>query len=799
MFTPWITDDPQEIFAVQGNLTPGQANEVRLYVGPSDTGPWSLYCSDTTIGPGDGFWTCDTVVGTLLPGDNYLTATGRNDIGEESIPAPGAEILITLVASPEITSPPSGFVTNDPLIAFSGTSDPLLAGGIANLRDSVTTDIICTSPIDVAGDWSCTPAIPLPNGQNEQFVEVSPGFSLLSIDTVLWIDTTPPVEADILSPTGPFDGFVYHATTTDTTPVISGVAEPGATINLYQDFAIASCGGGPPIVSGVGTWSCTITTPLTVGQFYEFGTTTVDAAGNISTMGTPDTQILLEILPAPPPPPPPAPPPPAAAPALVWMLDFIAPTGDVRPGETVTVSGTLSGTGVLSGVVIVVELHSDPVVFGRTIAAPDGGFTITATVPDSVEPGDHEWVVTAAPSGEAPVTKRSAVTVLALPEPEPEPGAEDEKTADGPTAAPDAGGSPGASADRADPAGMNVLSGALPTIADVFANPIALGIAGASALILMAFVVFPAELLNNTLASRYGALFGRLFGGAGKGRRPWMERLREWFSRSRLPSALGIIGVASLIFCFADPDFGLDLASLRLFVACFLALVVVCVVAAVIARRYLDVRWRLRSILEVQPLGLILGIIGIIVTRLLDFSPGIMIGLVVGLALAGSVEGRDHARAVATFSTAVLGISVLAWVGYSVLLGMLGGAPSGFVDALALDTLAAIPAEGLGALLVGLLPLRGLDGAEVWSHSKLGWAALYGISLTAFWLIIVADDGNWGELGSSVAGWGTVLIVFALVAVGVYLYFRWSDRRAELREAQQSAAAESRGLYPPIG
>ncbi|MBX3094681.1 MAG: hypothetical protein KF680_09150 [Cryobacterium sp.] len=807
MFTPWYTDDPQENFGVQGNLIDGQGTtRIDLYVtqDPLDPLSWVPYCSDSPIVSPVTVWFCDPPTSTLSPGVNYLAATATNIDGES---LRGNIIEITLVDTPTITSPAPGTLTNDDTPDWVGTADPVLVGGFVDVRETLGGTVLCTGAVDAVGDWSCTTAPALADASYDVFVDVTPGWQLLSAEQTITIDTTPPAEADILSPppTGPPVGFVYPAETNSLTPVISGTSEPGATINLYQDFVIASCAGGPPVADGAGNWSCTITTPLTVGQFYQFGTTTVDAAGNISTMGTPDTQILLEILPPPPAPPAPPPPPtapPAAVPAPTWTLDFTVSKREVRPGDVVTVSGS----GVPAGATVVVELHSTPVEFGRALAAPDGGFSVTSTVPDSVEPGDHEWVVTATPAGEAPVSKRAGVTVLPLPEAEPEPEleVEVEEPAVDPGAAPGAGGAGGASADRTEPAGANVLTGALPTIADVFADPVALGIAGASALILMAFVVFPAELLNNTLASRYGTLFGGLLGGAGRGRGRWVERIREWFARSPLPGAVAIIAAASLIFCFADPGFGLDLASLRLFLACFLALVVVSIVATFVAGRFLSIRWRLRSILEVQPLGLVLAVAGIIVTRLLDFAPGIIIGLVVGLALMGrfdgqDADGRDQARAVATFSTTVLALSVLSWVGYSILLGALGGAPTGFVDALALDTLAAIPAEGLGALLVGLLPLRGLDGAEVWAHSKLGWAVLYGVSLTAFWLIIVADDGNWGEMGGSVVTWGVVLAAFAVIAVGVYLYFRWSDRRAEVRDAQDAAAAESRDQYPPIG
>ena len=72
------------------------------------------------------------------------------------------------------------------------------------------------------------------------------------------------------------------------------------------------------------------------------------------------------------------------------VLGTVSVTGDVVAGGTVTVTGT-GFAGDVSG--FEVEIHSDPIVLASVATDAEGGFALEATVPDTLEPGDHSIVV----------------------------------------------------------------------------------------------------------------------------------------------------------------------------------------------------------------------------------------------------------------------------------------------------------------------------------------------------------------------------------------------------------------------
>jgi hypothetical protein len=72
------------------------------------------------------------------------------------------------------------------------------------------------------------------------------------------------------------------------------------------------------------------------------------------------------------------------------VLGTVSVTGDVVAGGTVTVTGA-GFAGDVSG--FGVEIHSDPIVLASVATDAEGGFALEATVPDTLEPGDHSIVV----------------------------------------------------------------------------------------------------------------------------------------------------------------------------------------------------------------------------------------------------------------------------------------------------------------------------------------------------------------------------------------------------------------------
>lgn len=747
-FAPWTTS--QSTRDVQGNKD-ADIDYIQVYVA-TNGGPSLPYCQATGV-LGATIWFCDPPFGTLGVGTNELTAIGSNEADEFSADGPPA--TIERVAAPTIGAPADGAFTNDSTPTFSGTADP--SGTTATIYDSIAFSPICTGPI-AGGTYTCTPGA-LPDGSYQYFMYASPGDAVSSASRTFTIDTVAPAGPVI---TGP------GTTTTSTHPVITGTAEPFATVVVYRDGMPAACQEGTVTANSAGAWSCTSSAPLGVGNTFAFGALQVDRAGNPSTTGVPPTQLGLTVVP------------PAAAPAagplprvfLPWTFQFSAAGAAFEPGDTTR----LTGSGLPAGAIVEIEFHSTPVKVGATTVADDGTFDALVTIPQNAEPGAHRFVVHVTPTEGLPSVQEQAVTVVlptrALDTP-------------GEAATTHAAESSTGGADRGDPAAPSGLTGSIQTLGSVLANPVIIGTAALSGLALLLLVAFPAELLNSTISEQYQRFSRRV------PKLTALERFTNWLERMPWLGALLITVLAAVIFGFADPGFGFDVTSLRVVLACAIALFIVGYLASAISGVIIRGRWHLATTLELKPLGLVLTVVGVLASRLLDFSPGFLIGLLLGIGIIGRTTAAERAKTTLVQAGVVFALAMLGWVGYSILLA--GGEPDTFASALVVDTLVAVTTEGLTALFIGLLPFRLLDGSAIFEHSKLAWAASYTVAAAAFVLIVIPSA--WGQLDGSLWTWIVVLGGFAIIAVGLYAYFRFvaptpeerDEEPADLSDLQHSA------------
>lgn len=314
----------------------------------------------------------------------------------------------------------------------------------------------------------------------------------------------------------------------------------------------------------------------------------------------------------------------------------------------------------------------------------------------------------------------------------------------------------------------NLLTKSLATLRGFRAQPelVAFGVLGALAVMLL--VLFPVELLNSTLLARYDVLFGWL----GRLTPPAVVGLGNRVQARPIIGGITVSVVAAGLFSLNDPEFGFTAASARLFLACLIALFVIGYLASAVTALALRQRWHLATAIQLRPFALLLAALGVAASRLLDFSPGFMVGLVFGLAVTSAGSERDRARAVLVRAGVVLAFGVAAWFGYNALLESGAEESLTFVGPLATETLAAITTEGITALVVGLLPFRLLEGAEVFHESRRLWAASYFVVLVAFSVLVVSSEHNWRVLGDTVGSWLTTLVVFCVVCVAAYLVLR---------------------------
>lgn len=168
-------------------------------------------------------------------------------------------------AAPVIGSPTTGSVTTDNTPTISGTAE---ASSTLNLF--ANGNPIGTTTTNGAGNWTITLSTPLADGTYALTATASDGVgntSVASTSVALTIDTTAPAAPTI---TNPADGDA----TTDTTPLIEGTTEPGATVTVYVDGSPV----GTAVADGNGDWSFTPSPALAEGQ-YEISASATDTAG----------------------------------------------------------------------------------------------------------------------------------------------------------------------------------------------------------------------------------------------------------------------------------------------------------------------------------------------------------------------------------------------------------------------------------------------------------------------------------------------------------------------------------------
>lgn len=460
-----------------------------------------------------------------------------------------------------------------------------------------------------------------------------------------------------------------------------------------------------------------------------------------------------------------------------WTLSITDASGrnldasGLQPGQSIVVRGA----GLPPGAGAAVELHSDPVALGQALAGADGAFALNATIPQDAAPGEHTVVVAASAPGFESSTLSRPVTIVAAPAPaEPEPAKILAKP--DPSARPvsSQGSAPGSSGSGWDE--PTVLGTSMRTLEELRLDPIALAISGGLIAGVLLMIAMPSVLLESTLKENYDRMFRWL---APLRRATERIRKRLWGSPvARWITAIALMLASSFITGFADPGFGLDPASFRLFLALTCSLLVlnltISLGVAAIAKRTLGAV----SAVRLRPAGLLVLAAGVLISRLAEVHPGLLFGAFVGLSLVTELSRAGLAKHTLLSAGVTTGLGLLAWLGYSAV-SPLAEAKPGFGILLLQEILAATGAEALVVFVVLMLPLTFLDGKAVWDWSKRLWAVSYAAVLAIFALLLLPMPQTWAEVTTPSAALALSFGAFGLVSIAAWLWFRSKTPRAE--------------------
>lgn len=261
-------------------------------------------------------------------------------------------------------------ITNDTTPTVSGKAE---AGSKVIVRDGNT--IVGSAIADENGNWSVTLQDPLsegPHGLTTEVRDAAGNSSGISAPIAVEIDTTAPGAATDVKLVNN-DDLPITGATNDTTPTLSGKAEPNSSVTIRDgDTVLATV-----TVDGTGNWSYTPTTPLAEGP-HSLTTEVKDAAGNSSGISTPIAVDVDTIAPN-------------------VTLDPVTGDNKISFNEAagvITITGTASASE--AGRTLVLNVNGEPhnVIVGEdgkwtfdlpagTLTGINGDITITATLTDA--------------------------------------------------------------------------------------------------------------------------------------------------------------------------------------------------------------------------------------------------------------------------------------------------------------------------------------------------------------------------------------------------------------------------------
>lgn len=368
---PQILSAQDDAGAIQGALASGVVTDDTTPVlnGTAEAGVTvSIYEGGTLLGStqadGSGNW---SIAVTLAEGAHSLAATTTDSLGNESLPSATFAVTVDTTAPATPTLAPSNGTV------LSGTAE---AGATVNLDLDGNGTAETPVQVDAAGNWSFTPLVPLADGV-VVVATASDAAGNTSTPASVTVDGVAPATATIAfaqDDVGASQGVIASgAITDDGEPALTGAAEIGATVRIYDGAVLV----GTSVADAGGVWQFTPSAPLAAGA-HVFTVVAVDAAGNA---GTPSAPFTLTVDTAGP-----------AAPIIVSVTDDVgAATGPVAAsGMTDDTVPLLAGTAEANALVTVYDNGS-----ALGTAQADGTGAWSFLPPSALPAGSHNFVATA--------------------------------------------------------------------------------------------------------------------------------------------------------------------------------------------------------------------------------------------------------------------------------------------------------------------------------------------------------------------------------------------------------------------
>jgi hypothetical protein len=243
-----------------------------------------------------------------------------------------------------------------------------------------------------------------------------------------------------------------------------------------------------------------------------------------------------------------------------------------------------------------------------------------------------------------------------------------------------------------------------------------------------------------------------------------------------VPGMAALVVLSSVLYAFLDPTLGISVEALATLAGLTIGLAVVVLSRGVPLAMMARTRtFGLMS--RALPATLLIGVGCVLLSRLANFQPGYLYGLIIAFVIVGATRDEDG-RAEAITGAVILVTTLVAW-------GLLGvtraGEAAGSLVDIALETaLVTVVVAGFEAAVFSMLPLRFMPGAAVYAWSRRVWLVLIGVGLLGFVHVLLNPTTGYlaDDTRSSFLTMVFLLGFFAVASVAFWAWFRFRPARA---------------------
>jgi hypothetical protein len=200
-------------------------------------------------------------------------------------------------------------------------------------------------------------------------------------------------------------------------------------------------------------------------------------------------------------------------------------------------------------------------------------------------------------------------------------------------------------------------------------------------------------------------------------------------------------------------------------------------------------KYPVHTYLHALPLGLGVAALCVIVSRLTNFEPGYLYGVIVSIAFVETLEERHNAHLTAISALSTLAVALVAWFLWIPVNHFALEHGGNILLAIVDDVLASVFIGGLVGTVIGLLPLEFMPGGTIAKWRKDVWAIVFFVAV--FLLVEVELRPAAGPTHPGGAPIVTALVLFAIFGGGSFWMRHYFAKRKAAKGTDHDKVATS--------